>query len=142
MTPLPILIVEDDQPLRTLLTALLTQHGYTFESIGDGRAAIDRIRRKEYGAILLDLMLPEANGFEVIDYVRAERPLLMQSIIVITAASKHTLQDFDASTVAALVRKPFDIHSLIETIDTITRTERPEPHVSGTRPRTSAYLVH
>ncbi|HEX3582250.1 MAG TPA: response regulator [Thermoanaerobaculia bacterium] len=141
MNPLPILIVEDDQPLRSLLTALLSQHGYTFESIEDGRAAIDRIRRKPYAAILLDLMLPDTNGFEVIDYVRAEKPSLMPSIIVITAASRHTLHDFDASTIGALVRKPFDIHLLIETIDAITGRERPAPHGGETRPRTSAYLA-
>lgn len=141
MSPRPILIVEDDQPLRLLLTAVLTQHGYTFEAVADGRAAIDCIRRQRYAAILLDLMLPETNGFEVIDYVRAERRDLMKSIVVITAASKHTLQDFDDSTVGALVRKPFDIHKLIETLDRVTGTERPERRGAETPPRTSAYCV-
>jgi DNA-binding response OmpR family regulator len=142
MSSLPILIVEDDQPLRSLLTALLSQNGYTFEPVADGRVAIDCIRRKAYAAILLDLMLPDTNGFEVIAYVRAEKPTLMQSIVIITAASKHTLNDFDASSVAALVRKPFDIDHLIETIDRVTGRERPERLDDGTRPRTSAYLVH
>lgn len=141
MNPPPILVVEDDQPLRSLLTALLAQHGYAFDSIGDGRVAIDCLRRKRYSAILLDLMLPEANGFEVIDYVRAEKPQLMETIIVITAASKHTLHDFDASTIGALVRKPFDIHRLIETIDGITGKERPELPGAEKPPRTSLYLA-
>jgi DNA-binding response OmpR family regulator len=138
---LPILIVEDDQPLRSLLTALLAQNCYAFESVGDGRIAIDFMRRKNYGAILLDLMLPETNGFEVIDYIRAEKPELMESVIVITAASKHTLHGFDDSTVGALVRKPFDIHKLIATLDSVTGRERPERHGDGTLPRTSACLA-
>ncbi len=141
MSSLPILIVEDDQPLRSLLTALLSQNGYTFESVDDGRLAIDSIRRKHYAAILLDLMMPDTNGFEVIDYVRREKPELMPSIVVITAASKHTLQDFDESVLGALVRKPFDIHRLIDTIDRVTGTERPERCGDETLPRTSAYHV-
>ena len=86
-------------------------------------------------------MMPELNGFEVIEYVRPEPPELMPSIVVITAASKHTLQDFDDSAVGALIRKPFDIHSLIDIIDRVTGTERPERYDGGTPPRTSAYLV-
>ena len=138
MSSLPILIVEDDQPLRSLLTALLAQNGYTFESVGDGQIAINCIRRSPYSAILLDLMMPDTNGFEVIEYVRTEKPELIQSIVVITAASKHMLQDFDASELGALVRKPFDIHSLIDTIDRVTGTERPERCGDETLPRTSA----
>jgi DNA-binding response OmpR family regulator len=138
---LPILIVEDDQPLRSLLTALLSQNGYAFESVGDGRIAIDCIRRKRYDAILLDMMLPHMNGFEVIDYIRAEKPELMESVIVITAASKHTLGGFDDSAIGALVRKPFDIYKLIETLDRVTGKERPEHRGDETLPLTSAYLA-
>jgi len=142
MSNLPILIVEDDQPLRSLLAALLSQNGYAYESAGDGRVAIDCIRRKRYSAILLDLMLPDTNGFEVMDYMRAEKPQLMKSIVVITAASKHTLQGFDDSTVATLIRKPFDIYRLIETLDRVTGKERPEHRGDETLPLTGAYLAH
>ena len=141
MSSHPVLIVEDDQPLRLLLTALLAQHGYAFDSVADGRIAIDSMRRKTYGAILLDLMLPDTNGFEVIDYVRAEKPELMESIVVITGASKHTLHDFDDSTIGALVRKPFDIHELVETLDRVTGKAKPEPLGGETLPRTSACLA-
>ena len=142
MAPLPVLIVEDDQPLRFLLTALLTQNNYTFDAVGEGGVAIDCMRRKDYGAILLDLMLPGTNGFEVLQYIYAEQRELMKSVIVITAASKHTLQDFDDSTVGALIRKPFDIHRLLETLDRVTRRENPEHRGDEKPPLTSAYHVH
>jgi DNA-binding response OmpR family regulator len=142
MESLPILIAEDDQALRILLSALFTHHGLSFEVVANGEHAIECIRRKRYSAILLDLMLPGWNGFEVIQYVHAERPSLMSRIIVMTAASNQTLHHFDVSSVGALLRKPFDIDELLETINRVTRTEWPEVLDGEMMPRISSYRVH
>lgn len=142
MERLPILIVEDDHALQTLLSALLRHHGFTFEVVSNGEQAIECIRRKSYRAVLLDLMLPGTNGFEVMQFVRAERPAVMRRIIVMTAASNRTLDHFDENSVAALIRKPFDVGVLLETLERVSRTEWPDVPAVETTPRTSSYRVH
>lgn len=142
MDTLPVLIVEDDQALRVLLSALLMHEGWTFEAVADGDRAIECIRRKNYRAILLDLMLPGTNGFDVLQFIRAEKRELMQRVIVMTAASNLTLTHFDASSIGALLRKPFDINDLIEKIASVSRTTLPDAPAVEKRQRTSSYRVH
>jgi two-component system response regulator VicR len=138
----PILIAEDDAALRILLTALFSHAGYTFDVVSNGDHAIECIRRKRYGAILLDLMLPGTNGFEVLHFVRAEKPLLMPRIIIMTAASNQTLSHFDDTAIGALLHKPFDVQELLDTVACVSRTAWPEVHAAGMRPLTSSYRVH
>lgn len=110
--------------------------------VTNGEQAIESIRRNDYAAIVLDLMLPVTNGFEVLQFVRAERPALMRSIVVMTAASNRTLHHFDETSVGALVRKPFDLDVLLETISDVSRTEWPDARAGETTQRTSSYRVH
>jgi CheY-like chemotaxis protein len=112
-----VLIVDDDPGVRTLLVALLAHRGYAHELAEDGDEAIARLRRSAPDAVLLDLMLPKMNGFEVLRFLRAERPQTLPRVIVLTAASNATLRDFDTHGIRALVRKPFDINELLEEID-------------------------
>src|SRR5687768_13858586 len=106
-----VLVVEDDPAIGTLVETLLARRGYDCETITDGEDAIRRLRVCSYDAILLDLMLPGAFGFDILRFLDAERPGMSKRVIVMTAASAATLRDFDASRVAALLRKPFDIQS-------------------------------
>jgi DNA-binding response OmpR family regulator len=112
-----VLVVEDDPAICILLKALLNRRGYGCHVVHDGNEAMRHLRTQTYSAILLDLMLPGAFGFDVIRFVRAERPWMADRIIVATAACAATLRDFDASTVRALVRKPFDIQELVKHVD-------------------------
>jgi DNA-binding response OmpR family regulator len=112
-----ILIVDDDPSVRALLVALLTRRGYAYTLAEDGEAAVCHLRRTRYDAVLLDLMLPKLNGFEVLRFLRAERPQALGRVIVLTAASNATLRDFDSRGIRALMRKPFDIDELMRELD-------------------------
>jgi DNA-binding response OmpR family regulator len=74
-----ILIVEDETVLRETLTYNLSKHGYRVESVQDGKAALDAARGSEFDLILLDIMLPVMDGFEVCRILRQEMtvPILM-----------------------------------------------------------------
>lgn len=112
-----ILIVDDDNGVRTLLSAVLMRSGYQHDIAVDGEEAVARLRRGSYDAILLDLMMPITNGFEVLQFLRAEQPAMVSRVIVLTAASPLTLRDFDTARLHALVRKPFDVAGLMEMIE-------------------------
>ena len=77
-----ILVVEDELSLRETLTYNLQKEGYLVEAVGDGRAAVETARRLSPDLIVLDVMLPGIDGFEVARLVRKE---LAAAILMLTA---------------------------------------------------------
>jgi DNA-binding response OmpR family regulator len=77
----PILVVDDDRKIAALVRAYLEREGYRVVTASDGREAIERARADHPQLIVLDLMLPELDGFEVMRRVRVDRdvPILMLS---------------------------------------------------------------
>ena len=77
--PETILVVEDEPALRDTLTYNLKKDGFTVETVGDGRSAIEAARRLKPDLVVLDIMLPELDGFEVAHILRREMttPILM-----------------------------------------------------------------
>ncbi len=111
-----VLVVDDDPAVRTLIGALLQRIGMEHDHAGDGLEAMAKLRRKPYDALVLDLMLPEANGFDVIQFLDSHHGEMLGRTIVITAAAERVLERFDLLPVRAFLRKPFDIHELIEVV--------------------------
>jgi DNA-binding response OmpR family regulator len=74
-----ILVVEDELSLQETLVYNLEKQGYTVEAVGDGRTAVEAARRIKPDIIILDIMLPELDGFEVCKILRKEMstPILM-----------------------------------------------------------------
>jgi DNA-binding response OmpR family regulator len=120
-----VLVVEDDPAISTLIEALMRRRGYECDVVSDGNEAIQRLRCDSYFAVLLDLMLPGAFGFDVIRFLHAERPAMTSRVVVITAASAATLRDFDDSSVRAVMRKPFDIQELVDQVAACAALDKP-----------------
>lgn len=131
-----ILLVDDDEPIRLLITAICSRMNVNVEWAGDGEAAITMLRRRTYDALLLDLMLPELNGFEVLRELRSWAPSMLSRTIILTAASDATLRDFDGGGTLIMLRKPFEIHDLMDAIAACTSCDLPSP------PHISEYTVH
>ena len=77
-----ILVVEDEPSLQETLAYNLKKEGYTVESVGDGLVALDYARKLKPDLIVLDLMLPGIDGFEVTRILRKE---MTTSILMLTA---------------------------------------------------------
>ena len=114
MTP-KILVAEDDIALNALVVAWLRKGGLEPESVFDGEAAIERLRTNDYAAVLLDIMMPRATGFDVIDFVRRERPELLGRIVVMTAGGESITSRLRSDTVYRLIEKPFDLREVLNT---------------------------
>ena len=65
-----ILIAEDEKDLNRIVTQRLTQDGYSVDSCYDGQEAMDILAYTKYDAIVLDIMMPKADGFAVLSFVR------------------------------------------------------------------------
>ncbi|HKO56106.1 MAG TPA: response regulator [Thermoanaerobaculia bacterium] len=101
------LIVEDDPAIRRLVGKLLARHGIEIDTVGDGRQAIEKLRQKRYSVVVLDLMVPETNGFEVIEVIKREG--LNVPVAVVSAVSQQALTNLDLDIVKLVISKPFDV---------------------------------
>lgn len=101
------LVVEDDPAIRRLVTKLLTRFNVETDQAADGNVAIEKLRTGEYSVIVLDLMVPEINGFEVIEFVKREK--MSVPIAVVSAVSQQALTRLDLDIVKLVISKPFDV---------------------------------
>lgn len=108
-----VLVVDDDLALRGLFKNLLVRKGFTVDSACDGRDAFDQISRHNYSVILLDLMMPGVNGFELLERLARDSPALLPRVIVMTGANHRTVGRIDRTKIFDLIRKPFDIDDLL-----------------------------
>lgn len=120
-----LLLVEDDPSLREMTALSLTRAGFRVTVCGDGREALARFRRDPFDAVVLDVMLPSLDGFEVCREIRhgSSTPVLM-----LTARSETT------DVVAGLelgaddyVTKPFQTAELIARVRAVLRRRSPDP---------------
>jgi len=107
--PKRVLVVDDDAVICELLTSALQQESLEVDCATNGREALGLMSRSEYSVVLLDLLMPEMNGFEVLEKMEEEaRPV----VLVITGADHSTVSELDSRIVHGIVRKPFDPHEL------------------------------
>lgn len=112
--PRPVLIAEDDAPTLALLQALLTHHSIPSVSVHDGRAALAALQARLFSAILLDLLMPGLNGFEVLRWLHTNDPSLLARVIIVTAAAEKSWRGCtEIPMVRCLIRKPLDIEALV-----------------------------
>jgi GAF domain-containing protein/CheY-like chemotaxis protein/anti-sigma regulatory factor (Ser/Thr protein kinase) len=82
---LPVLVVDDDLPLRQLMRRILEREGFTVTEAENGRVALERAREAAPGLVVLDLMMPEMDGFEFVAEFRRHEAWRAIPIIVVTA---------------------------------------------------------
>ena len=113
-----ILIVEDEKPISNLIRMSLTRAGYSCTCVYDGNAAADLLEEKPFDLILLDVMLPGVDGFELMDYIR---PL---GIPVIFITAKNSVTDrVKGLRMGAddYIVKPFEVLELLARVDVVLR---------------------
>lgn len=117
MSKKKILIVEDEESLLKLESILLTSRGYEVKGVADGQAALEAIKASKPDLVLLDIMLPEIDGFEVCRQIKANDATRHIPVIMLTA--KKSREDMiKGEQVGAdwYITKPFKSAMVIETI--------------------------
>jgi CheY-like chemotaxis protein len=110
----PILVVDDDAPLRGLVVRLLTEEGYAVTEASDGGAALARVREAAPGLILLDMRMPGMDGWEFARRYRT-RPGPHAPLVCVTAAVDAAAVAARGAQVGAVASlgKPFDLEELL-----------------------------
>lgn len=110
-----ILVVDDDGSIRELVGTLLRREGFEVEVVQSGNAAIASLTAKEYDAVVLDLMMRDGSGHDVLKTVATQRPHA-KWVVVISATSAANIEAVEMANVVAKLRKPFDIHELLAAV--------------------------
>ena len=115
-----ILLVEDEISLSNAVKKILEQHGFIVDAVYDGQSAVDYATGMDYGLIILDVMLPKLDGFEVLRILR--RDGVNAPILMLTARS--TVPDKVTglnSGADDYMTKPFDTEELLARVGALTR---------------------
>ena len=131
-----VLVVDDDPGLQGLFLTLLARHGFAVDCAPNGRVAFDYLKRGSYSVVLLDLMMPDVNGLELLDRLGRESPALLRRVIVMTGAAQPLVDEVDVTRIWGLMRKPFDINELVEAAQRCARGQF-TPQANASRPSAS-----
>src|SRR5687767_11953653 len=106
-----VLVVDDEPAIRALVAKIVERAGLPVDSARDGAEAIEMLEARPYAVVVVDLMMPNVDGYGLIDYLK-HRKGGRPAVIVVSAGEPGALRQLDGSMVHSIVRKPFDIDVL------------------------------
>lgn len=113
-----ILIVEDEEPIANLIYMNLKKNGYQCDVAYDGLSGADKIEKGGYDLCLLDIMLPEIDGYELLEYARSEQiPVIFLTAMGKTADKVKGLR----AGAEDYITKPFEVVELLARVETVLR---------------------
>ncbi len=110
-----ILIVDDDEDIRKVLTTILEDEGYIVESVGTARKAIAKTRDNFYNLALIDVRLPDLVGIELLTRMNDSTPKMRKIIITGYPTLQNAIEAVNRGADAYII-KPFDMEKVLDTI--------------------------
>ena len=119
-TPRRILVVDDEDDLRTLLSHVLSTHGYDITSASDGEEAIALLEKVSFDVALLDIQMPNINGIEVLKFISENCPSTRAIMLTGYADLKHAMEakEFGAQD---FIGKPYKLEDILTTIERVLK---------------------
>ena len=114
-----ILAIEDNQDIRELITFILKRDGFQISTAADGISGLSLIKETKPDLVLLDVMMPEFSGFEVLDAIRKDRNSKIREVPILMITSKPTIEDVDQALKLGAndyLVKPFRPEKLVEKV--------------------------
>jgi CheY-like chemotaxis protein len=116
-----VLVVDDEPAIRALIAKIVQRAGFVVDTARDGAEAIEKLGGGDYSVLVIDLMMPNIDGYDVIDHIRT-LSMPHPAIIVITAGDTASIRRLDPGMVHSVLRKPFDIDVLGDLIIAAAQT--------------------
>ena len=112
-----ILLVDDEVDMVALVTLRLEAAGYDVVSAYDGEEALEKTKAEKPDLIILDVMLPKLNGYQVCEKIKNDKELSKIPIAMFSAlSSKQNIEDAEKLKADAYITKPFEPQELLNTI--------------------------
>ncbi len=120
-----ILIVDDEQYIVTSLSFVMKSAGFEVDSANDGEAALEKIQANKPDLVILDVMMPKKDGFEVCETVRADPDLNSVRIMMLTAKGRDSERQKGLALGADdYLSKPFSTRDILKRAKEMLATER------------------
>ncbi|MBI4429224.1 MAG: response regulator [Ignavibacteriales bacterium] len=116
-----ILVVDDEDALRTVLSAELEGEGYQVGTAADGQEAINILGKSAFDLILLDIKMPNVDGFEVLRFVKEKHPKTKVIMLTGFADLKNAIESKKLGA-EDFVSKPYDLVDLLTTVERVLTT--------------------
>ncbi|MDH3677001.1 MAG: response regulator [Nitrosopumilus sp.] len=115
---LNVLIIDDNEQITKMISSFLDMSNYECTVVNDGKEGLDLIKTNQYDSIILDLAMPEFDGYEILDALQRENPSYLSKIIVLTASNVpiENIQKFKELGISSCLQKPVDIDQLLSKI--------------------------
>lgn len=115
-----VLVVEDDERVRRVEGLILSSAQLEIEEAKGGQEALDRLRDGEYDLVVLDLMMPEVDGMQVLKSIRSKPETQGLPVIVVTAknSDREILEGFQSGA-NYYITKPFEPRELVDSVELI-----------------------
>jgi DNA-binding response OmpR family regulator len=125
-----LLVVDDDSLIAATFEAILRSEGYDVATAQDGKEALELVRQAPFDLVLLDLLLPDMDGWTVLQHLREIRPSSRVVILCADVDAEGTIEAFRLGAVDVLLKPP-DVDKLLRFVDDLTRREEDEPRTTG-----------
>ncbi len=112
LTPLRILLAEDERTISRLIRQVLTSVGHTVVGVQSAAEAIELLRSGQFDLVLLDLNLADGDGFRVVDALTRDAAAARPPVLVMTGERSFADDDPRFATVAGVLWKPFALDDL------------------------------
>jgi DNA-binding response OmpR family regulator len=119
-----VLIIEDEERIRNIIKVFIRNISLEIDEAADGKEALDKIFNKKYDLIILDLMLPHVDGYEVLNQVRKDEEMSDIPVIITSAlrSDKDILKGFKEGA-NYYIPKPFDAKEFVSSVELILGIE-------------------
>jgi DNA-binding response OmpR family regulator len=119
-----VLVIDDDASVRALLEHLLSAEGYGVRTAPDGFAGLRSFAAQPPDCVVLDVMMPSMDGFEVLEQIRSRHCDKTVAVVMLTAASddRHAWRAWQTG-VDYFLGKPFEIAQLLGFLASLNRPE-------------------
>jgi len=124
-----ILVVDDDENIRKVLMAILTDEGYMVDSVGTARGALEKTKKQFYNVALIDVRLPDMEGIELLTKFKPTTPKMRKIIITGYPTLQNAVQAVNGGA-DAYIMKPFDVEKVLKTIEEQLRAQESEKRFS------------
>jgi CheY-like chemotaxis protein len=136
--PCAVLVAEDDPSIRALMASAFRRRKLQMALVSNGDEALQHLQNQEWLVLVLDLMMPEVTGWDVIAWLAAHPERKPRTVVVVSATDRAMLAELDPTVVNAVIFKPFDILQL----SAYVKASCEMPHKDRRRSRIVATTEH
>ncbi|MFZ8922154.1 MAG: response regulator [Nitrosopumilaceae archaeon] len=119
--PLEVLIIDDNEQITKMISSFLDMSNHECTVVNDGKEGLELIKTNQYDSIILDLAMPEFDGYEILNTLSKEDPDQLSKVIILTASSIpiETVKKFKELGISSCLQKPVDIDQLLAKITSV-----------------------